>query len=586
MTPARTAPYQPLVVAATLVLTVAGLYWARAIFIPLALSILLSFILTPAVKALQNRGLKRVGAVILVSLVTFSIVVGLLAALTWQLHDLASDIVANKENIVKKVREAGEGSGVIGELFRLAEDVQADLRRGKGAVKPDPDTAVPVKVEAEKTSSLAFVSFVADTVYNHIGAIGLVIALTVSMLITREDLRNRLIGLIGHGHVTSTTRAFDEATSRIGRYLLLQMLLNAAYGIAFGMGLYLIGVPYALLWAFFAAVLRFIPYIGTWLGALPPLIVTLAIGTWLEVGLAATFVFLLGIATNNIVEPLLVSRSTEVSPFALVAAAAFWTWLWGPIGLILATPMTVCLSVLGRYVPGLQFLDTLLGSHSALQPELAFYQRLLARDLGEAEDLLERFRAEHSPEQLADEVVIPALVRLRADQEREELTQEDVDFIVRALRDLLNEPFVFAEEDKEPSDERPAVSVVGCPAHDEREELALGMLFGLVGERVEGNVLSSKLTAAEIVERVAETEPALVCVVSLAPRGRAQARYLCKRLRGRDPKLTIVAGCLGGDEPNGADLASAGASKVEGSLADMVRQVKPLLALDQPATPR
>jgi predicted PurR-regulated permease PerM len=586
MTPAAAySPYRPLLIAASVVLTVAALSWAKTLLIPFALSVLLSFILTPPVRALQNRGLRRMWAVALIVLVTLCMVAGLVAALAVQLHDLAGDVVANKENILRKTREVmGDRPGVVAQLFRLADEVQADLRKPDSETPaPAPQQPIEVKVREEQTSSWAMAPHLVEAVYNNIGTIGLVIALTVSILLTREDLRNRVIGLIGGGALTSTTRAFDDATRRIGRYLLVQVLLNAGFGALFGVALALIGVDYALLWGFLAAVLRFIPYVGTWLAAAPPLIVSLTIGAWQDVAVVSVLVVLLGIATNNIIEPLLVSRSTEVAPFSLVASAAFWTWLWGPIGLILATPMTVCLSVLGRYVPGLGFLDMLLGSRSVLEPDLALYQRLLAHDVGEAEELLENYRELHTLDEMADGVIIPALVRLRADEDRNELTPEDTVYILRTLREVLEGHFALDEAaDDAQADVPPAI--IGCPAHDEREELALLLLQQMLGpKRARMTVLTSKLTAAEVVQTTCETAPALVCIITLSPRTQAQARYICKRLKARCPQQPILVADLGGDEDLKEEpLRAAGATLTAPTLQAALRHILTRLQL-QPA---
>ncbi len=570
-----------LVVALALLALAFILFWARVVLIPTALAVLLSFVLTPFVRALQNRGLRRTYAVGVVVLITLLAVGGVVTAVSVQLHELARDLPARRDNIAQKLRDVmGTGPGVVGNLLKMIDDLGAALHKDE---PPDParPVAIPVTVVPEKTSGLSLVPQVAGPVLAQLGSVGLIVALTVSMLMTREDLRNRLIRVIGDDHLTSSTRAFDEATGRISRYLLVQVMVNSCFGTVFGLGLMAIGVPYAILWGFLAAVLRFVPVIGTWLAAFFPLLVSLAEVGWVQPALVVGYAILLGVATNNIVEPLLVSRSTGVSPVALVVAAAFWTWLWGPIGLILSTPMTVCLSVLGKYVPALRFLNVLLGTEPALPADQKYYQRLLARDEGEAAELIETYLEAHTLEELCDDVLLPALARGRAEQERGLLDAGEVAYIVATTRELLAE----AAPEPEGEQEGGASPVVcfGCPAHDEREEVALEMLRRVLGRgRARLDIISSKATAAEVVQRVADEKPPLVCIASVPPRSNAQARYLCKRLRAKFPQLPVVVGCWGGREEDAkaADhLRAAGASQVTTSLRETRLHVAPLLQI-------
>jgi predicted PurR-regulated permease PerM len=239
---------------------------------------------------------------------------------------------------------------------------------------------------------------------------GLIIVLVIFMLINREDMRNRLIALIGHGQLTATTHALEEASDRISRYLLMQLILNGAFGIAVSLGLLLIGVPYAPLWGFFAAVLRYIPYLGSWLSALLPIAMSLLVSdSWTQPILIAVLFLALELPINLFVEPWLYGRRTGVSEAALLVAVAFWAWLWGPVGLILASPLTACLVVLGKYVPALSFFNTLLGDRPVLDPPIRYYQRLLARDHDEAVEIAEEQSKNSSVEAVYDQVLVPAL---------------------------------------------------------------------------------------------------------------------------------------------------------------------------------
>ena len=570
------------------VVLAAALIWAQAVIVPLVIAILLMFILTPAVAALQRRGLRRAPAVLLVMSVTLAAVCTLLFAIIDQLHGLARELPSQKENIVRKVRElSGGGPGVIDNLVQMAEEVSAAVNSAPAPASAESGPA-PARPQPSKFSTSALLPGAARFSLGLVGSIGLVLILTTSMLLTREDLRNRLLRLAGHSHLTRTTRALEEAARRMSAYLIVQVILNVVFGTLFGLGLAVLGVPYAFLWGVLAAVLRFVPIVGTWLAGVLPLLVSLAQEGWGRPVGVIVWLVVLGVTINSVIEPRLVSRRTGVSAVALVVSVTFWTWLWGPVGLILATPLTVCLAVLGKHVAGLQFLDVLLGTEAVLEAHLGYYQRLLARDEGEAAELIEKYLADRSPAELYDNVMIPALVRAQEDLDRGHITPEDLDFIVRTTRDLLHE-VPQPDPGESAADGRP-VLVVGCAPHDEREELALELLErSLHKAHVRWELFGSKAVTAEVVDQVADKQPALVCVVTLRPTGVAKARYLCKRLRARFADLTIVAGHWGETDPQeglAGQLVQAGATHVTHSVRETAEQVGPLLqvqALQQEA---
>jgi predicted PurR-regulated permease PerM len=466
----------------------------------------------------------------------------------------------------------------------LVEEISSDVRGQEDTPEVKVQT---VRIQQEKGSAISLVPVLAGPIWTMLGKIGLTLALTTSMLLMREDLRNRVFLLLGEGNLTSSTKAIEDASKRISRYLITQVILNASFGALYGLGLWLIGVlcrepggdlphyaRYALVWGVLAAVLRFIPYVGTWMAAVFPVLVGLIQPGWTQPLLVVGWCVLLGVLVNSVVEPMLVSRSTGVSPIALVVSAAFWTWLWGPIGLVLATPLTVCLSVLGKHVPSLRFLDVLLGGDAPLGPELLFYQRLLAHDQAEASDLLDEYLKDHTREELFDRLIVPALARVRADRERGHLSEEELDALVKTMHELLDEELGEAEQPA-----ATAAPVLACPAYDAIDRLLLEM-FGRVLDPAKArlNILSPDLTAAEVVELAGQEKPALVCVGLLPPDGVSRARYLCKRLRAKHPKLPIVAAVWGASDPGelGVQLIAAGASEVVGSLAAARAAVVPL----------
>jgi predicted PurR-regulated permease PerM len=596
---AASSPQRPFLILGILVLVVAILYWAHQVLIPLALAILLTFILTPAVLFFQRRGLKRILAVTLVVLLAFALLAGLLWGLVVEVRDLSEYMAENSKNITRKITSLqGSGPSVVSNFLKVFKDVGDEIRKATGPEKTTPTGVKPVPVQpvdTKSTGGLAWFPIVARPLLEVLASAGLVIILVVFMLMRREDLRNRLLRLIGHGRLTVTTRALDEATHRISSYLIMQLGINTGFGVVLAIGLWFLGVPYAYLWGFLAVVLRFVPYIGTWVTALMPLTISVANpeADWFQPLWVLVLFGILELLTANVVEPLLFSHSTGISSIALLVSAAFWTWLWGPIGLVLSTPLSVCLAVLGRYVPALEFFDVLLGDEPVLDTKVCYYQRLLARDQDEAIELVEEYLASHSYETVYDEILLPALIYARRDRETIGLPVEDERFIYQVTRDILEE-IVFPEQqinliaDQHVSatkgadeDGLPDILVIGCPARDEADELALHMFAQVLGgKEYRTEVLSSNMLTAEMIARVKEKRPGLVCVGSLPPGGLAQARYLCKRLRRQFPELKILAGRWGQREnleKTQERLRAAGADHVATTILESRTQALPLL---------
>ncbi|MFO0877693.1 MAG: AI-2E family transporter [Gemmataceae bacterium] len=573
---ARHNPYRPLIILGVIITLAVVLGLASKVFIPIALGILLTFILAPAVALLQARGLRRRHAVVLVVVITM-VLLGLLAAgLAIQLRELATDLPHHKLQITTKVRDlTGRGPGLFENLTRLLDEINAEVQKDRVRT---PEMVVPVRVQPERTSSVTLLSLIAGPLAGTLGAISLTIGLTVSMLILREDLRNRLFLLLGDGHLTTTTRAMDEVSQRISRYLITQVVLNASFGTLFGLGLWAMGVNYALVWGVLAAFLRFVPYVGTWMAVVFPVLVSLAtFEGWLRPLGVIGYVVFLGAMANYVVEPMLTLRATGVTPIALVVAMAFWTYLWGPIGLILSTPITVCLSVLGKHVPSLHFLDVLLGTAAPLDVDMKYYQRVIAHDEIEASDLIEEFLAEHTPEGLFDQVILPALARARQDRERGNLREDEMMALVRMTRELLQASLGDITEGET------SVVMTCCPAYDALDTLAVELLVRSLSGRARMHVVASDATASDLLASIEEREPALVCLVGLPPAGSSRLRYLCKRLRARFPQLSVVVGLwgIGADDNLAEQLRAAGASQVSTNPAATRAQIIPLLQVAQ-----
>ena len=570
----------PWITFAGCVLVIVVLYWAQAVLVPIALAILLTFVLTPPVSWLE-RWVGRVPAVLVAVTLVFTIL-GLAGwGLARQMDHLAEDLPRYRVNILAKiadVRGAGQG-GSVQKLQETIADIKTDL--GK-ADTPRGTTARNVVITTEQLAGYSTFAWLGPVV-GPLGTAGLVVAMVIFMLLERRDLRDRLIGLFGHGRLTVTTRAFDEAGTRVSRQLLMQSLVNLLYGIVAGLGLWLLGVPYALVWATLGAALRFIPYIGPVVGAGAPILVSLAaLEGWAgPLWVIALFV-VLELFTNLVLETVLYAGAAGVSQVALLASVAFWTWLWGPLGLLLATPLTVCVVVLGKHVPGLEFVGTLMADTPALAPEYGYYQRLLARDQSEAADLIERYVKTQPPRSVYDALLLPALNYVERDRLQQRLSPEEETAVVEATRELLADAAEAirslapqpppAPEDPPPARALEPVRVLGYAVNGVADELALAMLAHVVDDLpIVVEPSSARLQAAELVALVKAQGVSVVCLADLPPSPPSKTRYLVKRLHAALPDVRILVGRWSAPalaDENTHVLREAGAVLVASTLAE------------------
>ena len=579
-----------LIAVATFVLIIASLYWAQAVLIPVALAILLTFLLSPVAGALERIALGRLPSVILIVVVTFSLLGGIGWIVTLQFESLANELPTYRRNIRQKIadiREAGKG-GALEKLHKTAEDVKEQFQKKDEPARVQ-EKPREVVVKAEESFTFWPVPPAVGPMVERFASAGLVIVLVIFMLIYREDLRNRLIRLIGYGRLTVTTKALEEAGDRISHYLLMQTIINASFGLAIGSAFFLISLPYAVLWGFLAAVLRFIPYIGPFSVAIMPSALSLAVFQgWLWPIVVVGLFLVLELLNNMVLEPLLYGESAGVSKVGLLVAIAFWTWLWGPVGLVLATPLTVCVVVLGKYVPQLDFIGVLMSDQPAMESNISYYQRLLAMDQAEAAEIVEEHLKTHPQEQLFDGVLIPALNYTRRDRELGRLTEDGEQFVFRATREILEDlnslkpqssSEVSASSKTTTSDGNspvilPKVHILGCSAQDEADELALLMFRQLLDStRYEVEIISDAMLTAEVVARIGEKSPAMICIAAVPPGGLAQTRYLCKRLRARFPDLKIAVGRWGIGSEDSNSILIAGADRVGTTMIETREQM-------------
>ena len=573
------------------VLIIASLYWAQAVLIPVAVSILLTFLLTPVADSLERLGLRRVFSVILIVILAFSVLAAVGWIVTLELTSVANELPIYRNNIEQKIadiRGAGKG-GALEKVQNTAEEVKKELEKKDEPAKMQPKPR-EVVVQGEQSSTFWPLPLDIAPIFERLASGGLAIVLVIFMLIQREDLRNRLIRLIGYGRLTVTTKAMEEASQRISRYLLMQSIVNVSFGIAVGIALSLIGLPYALLWGFLAAMLRFIPYVGPWAAALMPSALSMIVFEgWMWPALVLAVFLVLELVANMILEPRLYGESAGVSEVGLLIAVAFWTWLWGPIGLILATPLTVCVVVLSKYVPQLDFISVLMSDEPVMKSNIRYYQRLLAGDQDEAAEILEEQLKTHPVESIYDEMLVPTLNYVKRDRALGRLAENDQQFIFQATREILEDldglkpenpsnptnSSDLARIDRISPSTPPKIRIVGYPLRDEANELAL-LMFGhlLDPARYDLALLARETLTSEVIKQIAEKSPALVCIASLPPGGLAQTRYLCKRLRGQFPNLKIVVGRWGTrSENDGNSLLAAGADKVGTTMIDTRDQV-------------
>ncbi|HEU4429612.1 MAG TPA: AI-2E family transporter [Myxococcota bacterium] len=514
-------------------LAVAALYLAKPVLAPLAIALLLSAVFEPVVRRLEpiGRGRMRLGRVgsVLVVVVAISAALGLLGlVVASQASDIAGELPKYGERIRTKLEEP------------LARAERA-LRRMDDITSGGDEPATKVEL-VERQSELARVlGDWSGSVLGALGNAGIVVVLLVFILIERDELRERVLRVAGRGDLRLTSGTVREATERVTRYLRALALLNCGHGLVVGTGLALLGLPAAPLFGLLSALLRFVPYVGPWVAALAPVALALAAleGWTFALGIAL-FLATVELVSNNFVEPWLYGASVGLSPFAVILSAIFWTWLWGPTGLVLATPLTVCLVVVGRHVPQLENLSILLGNSRALRPHERMYERIGARD---SEAAAEVFLSEAEAKgALAawDEIAVPTLRLLERDRARQQLGEDDL----AAAREVFTLLLEGLPERATPPPEAAARAIVCVPAAAGADEILAAALAHELTARGFSARATARLLTAELVEDVTRERAPLICISVIDPRG-MPVRHLLKRLRHRCPDALLVLGCWG-----------------------------------------
>ncbi len=583
---------------------IAALYFGREVLVPLALAVLLSFLLAPAVRWLRHLRAGRVTAVALTVLVAFQIVVGFGAVVVEEMSLLGPALPEYRHNIESKLRALPQAIP-LDRVAAALHQVTAELKRsqkprpapasspsGTGPPMAEQAKPLPVEIEPAELTPLQIAESVIGPLLQPLAAAGLVLVLLIFILLEREDLRDRVLRLAGVGDLHRTTEAMNEAAQRVSRYLISQLSVNAVCGILLGVGLAIIGIPNAALWGILATLLRFIPYLGIVIAACFPLALAVAVDPgWSLLAWTGLLFVATELVVANVVEPWLYAGSTGLSSLAVIIAAVFWTWLWGPIGLLLSTPLTACLLVLGRHVPQLRFLDVMLGSEPVLTPDETFYQRLLAGDPEEATEQAEEFAKEKSLDEFAEEVAIPVLARAQADSDSGVLPAERRAMVKEGFATILENLFEDAVVEADPASEggagRPENGFIVCMAgRNELDEAAAMLLASLLrGRGHAAYVFAANSPAALGDRRVALRDAAVVCLSLISTGSAARARHVVRRLRRRAPRARIVLGLWGHDRgaaPSDDARAATSADATATTLAEAIAAIEERMAAAPP----
>ncbi|MGA7867037.1 MAG: AI-2E family transporter [Stellaceae bacterium] len=581
---------------------IAILYFAREVVVPITLAVLLSFLLAPAVRWLRRLRVGRVLAVGLTVLFAFIAIAGFAAVVVGEGSSLARQLPEYRYNLETKIRSLPgivPGGGVFRRVTNMLRELGTELSKEEAqgtanTVRSAPLTKpIPVQIEEPEPGPLQIVQSIIGPLLQPMAAGGLVIVFVIMILLEREDLRDRLLRLAGRHDLHRTTEAMNDAGQRISRYLLSQLIVNISCGLPIGIGLTLIGIPNAALWGIMTVLLRFIPYLGIVIAAAFPLALAIAVAPdWMLLVWTALLFVGIELVVSNIVEPLVYGGTTGVSSLALIAAATFWTWLWGSIGLLLSTPMTVCLVVLGRHVPQLKFLDVLLGNEPVLTPEETFYQRLLANDPEEATEQAEEFAKDRSLAEFFDEVAMPALARAQADSDRGALSAESRTTFKIAIESMVEN--LSEDEDAASAPElvaRPQpewmpriVCVAGRNELDEAAALLLVEMLRLEHHLELGPPLSANALSADTAYLPLFKDASVVCLSLISTSSPGRARFLVRRIRRRAPCARVVVGLWAAPARELAieDTTRAiSAQAVAFSLRDAVTMIDSMLAMEK-----
>jgi predicted PurR-regulated permease PerM len=535
-----------LIQVAYLVVILSAFAWAKELLLPLILAILISFLLAPVVSRLERWRFPRAVAVLSVVAIVFALIGGLCSTLSLEGLDLVNSLPKYRDNI--HARWAAIQHGPPGPLNLALSNVDAlitDLGKVTASGGVQQPEATKVQIVSGADSVLAIVKNSLTPVAGPIGEFALVVVLVVFMLLERKRLRVRFLRLIGHSRVATTNLAVDEVGSKLSRFLLGQLLVNTGYALLLGLGLSLIGIPNALLWAVLTLVLRFLPYVGLWISAFFPLLLSIAISTsWKEPILTLALYGSLEVFTNNFVEPFVLGSSTGMSPLAIIVSALFWTWLWGPVGLLLATPLTACLVVLGRYFPAFNICSVLLAAEPPSSSETKFILLLTENRLLEAKALLQDLGGMQLSVGIAEELILPTLRAIENDLYPG--TNPTKSRIYAELRELIEEMTVersteLEQPPEQSTPEQPGMAIV--PFMGEGDEIVGRVVVRLLAAKgIGADLLSWRTLRAEKVERLKELKSPWILLSAIESRSVITVGRMAHSIKLEVPDALILVG--------------------------------------------
>ncbi len=575
----ESSPLSPLLWLAGVILI---LYFARAVLIPLALALTLNFLLTPLVVRLQRLHLRRVLAVVAAMLIFTAVVGGMGWIVAGQLLQVASDLPKYRLNIHNKIEALHlPPESALGRAAESVKEIDMDFSEppssrslelrppapaAPNVATPRAPTAIPVQVVTPPSTGLRYLGEVLVPLLQPLGTAGMVLIFTVFILVKQEDLRDRFLRLAGVAQMHAMTLALDDAAQRISRYLVMQFVVNACYGICFGIGVFLIGIPNAVLWGVIAGLFRIVPYAGALAASFFPFALAVAIfHGWGAPLLVVALFAVLDLVASNLVEPWLYGAHTGISSLALLVMTVFWALLWGWAGLVLAIPLTVCAIVLGRYVPRMSFLHVLLGDETALSAEAQFYQRLLALDQDDARAIVQNYLQSNSLVNLYDRVMIPALALAEQDRHKGALDETRESFLFLSTSEIVSELAVYRPEDvsskprgfmsrlrmrtpaapagREIFPASSSMRIFCLAANDQADEIASSMLAQLLERAGHGVIgLPVEPHLEELLGHLAPEPQDVICISAVPPFAFAQAASLCQRVRLHLPEIKVLVG--------------------------------------------
>jgi predicted PurR-regulated permease PerM len=593
-------------------LIVNALYFGREILVPVALAVLFSFVLAPFVIRLQSWRVPRTLSVLVAVFIGFAIIFSLGGLMVSQATRLADDLPGYQQTLGEKIQGlrgvAAGGSGTLERASKVLKELNTELQNpsmasptADGLRRQPSDRPIPVEVRQPDPGTLTTLVAIIQPLMQPLTTTGIVVIFVIFILLQRQDLRNRFIRLAGSSDMQRTTAALDDAGERLSRLFLNQSIVNALFGLIIGVGLQFIGVPSAPLWGLIAMILRFVPYVGSPISAVFPLILAAAVGSgWQMLLMTAALFGVLQLFAGQVVEPLVYGRSSGLSPIAIVLSASFWTWLWGPIGLVLATPLTVCLVVLGRHVDRLQFIDVLLGNQPALTPPQLMYQRMLAGDPIEASQQARSYLEDASLEDYYDTILLSGLRLADADARLGRLDDERLDRVVATVNEVTDD--LETHEDRQivadaETDDRSALArletiedpeavslavsdrwkapravlcIPGSSKLDEAAALVLAQMLrrrGLAAAAEKADALSmSKFFALDL------SDSSLFCVCYVDTPSSAKIHYAVRRLRKKSSGAPIMVALLGAETDSSA-AKTEGAVTIAGNFAGTVKSI-------------